>query len=157
MDLCIIMVGRYSIMDWDDIEHNMDRENIDEAFYEELGKGGYTAFMEEIKDVRDLTYKIVYEKWAEPKKMTKQQFYDMLIEMGLKDYSKKVIVCKTVQDMKDDMIEHFPAITENECVTILCDRGLMVLTIKEYNAHSSTDVIDRFKDEYEDEIRRLSF
>jgi len=139
MDLCIIMVGGYSIMDWDDRERSWDDGIEDEI--ERLINGGYSEFMEEVKDVRDLTYRIVYEKYAEPKGMTKQQFYDMLIEMGLKDYSKHVVTCNNIQAMKDDMKINCPYMTENECVSLLCDRGLMILAMKEYNVDSSHEIL----------------
>ena len=54
-----------------------------------MWKDNYSNFMSDVDSVKKLTYRVLYDKYAVPKGMTRQAMYEECIELGIKHFYKE--------------------------------------------------------------------
>jgi 5-bromo-4-chloroindolyl phosphate hydrolysis protein len=130
-------------------------KGFDEITMKPEEEQSYTEFMSDVDDVRKLAYKILWEQYAIPKGMTKQEMYNECIDLGLKDFMKMFPEVQNLEEAKIAIRSELKAMTENECVESFCDMGVTKITEREYGCQDCMDFFKEFYDKYENEIREL--
>jgi len=128
--------------------HNVsgrDYSQEEQEAFEQLETGGYSAMMEDVDEMRKITFDTFYKEYMAKTGKTKHEINGELIGIGIGEYNKECKTeCRDAVDVMNDMKQSVKVWTMGDTVSSLQDRGLIVLLQKEYGFDNAYEyLVDR--------------
>jgi hypothetical protein len=103
----------------------------------------YSDYMKDVDPIRKKTFNVFYDLHRQKTGMTKHAINEILVKIGIQEYNRELGEDnKTVEDIRKSMNEIYN-LTFTETLSVIQDRGLMVLLKEEFGTDNAYDFLHK--------------